>query len=104
MAGDVLAGSVSVFWEPDSLNGMTEYVFTRPAFRGRGLASALLTESLRYLKEHGLQTATLEVKADNESALGLYRALGNVIAQESRVYEVTLPALTLSDRPASISG
>lgn len=92
-AGGTLAGSVAVFWEPGSLDGSTEYVFTRPAFRGKGLARALLAESLRYLKEHGLAAAVLEVKADNESALALYRGLGYAAVQESVVYEVAIAAV-----------
>lgn len=81
-----LAGSVAVFWEPGSLSGYTEYVFTRPEFRGRGLARALLAESLLYLKNHGLERALLEVKAENESALKLYREMGYRLAGESEVW------------------
>lgn len=87
-AGDDLAASVLVFWDPGSSSGSTEYIFTLPAYRGKKLARALLAESLRYLKEHGLLQAQLEVKAENESALGVYLGMGYQVAAESRVYQV----------------
>lgn len=84
---DTLISSVLVFWEPGSTTGSTEYIFTSPAYRGKGLARALITEALRHLKEHGLTTAALEVKAHNESALSIYIGLGYHIVAESRVYQ-----------------
>lgn len=86
----MLASSVLVFFEPGSETGSTEYVFTRPDFRGRGLARCLLAESLRYLKGQGLKTAVLEVKAENRAALGVYLGIGYEVASESGVYEVNL--------------
>lgn len=87
-AGERLAASVLVFWEPGSAAGSTEFVFTRAEYRGRGLARTLLAEAMRYLKEHGLEKAALEVKAENQSALKVYRELGYQVAAESRVYQV----------------
>jgi ribosomal protein S18 acetylase RimI-like enzyme len=89
-AGGEMAGSVAVYWEPGSRHGFTEYVFTRPAFRGRGLAPALLCEALRYIRERGLEKALLEVKAENENALKVYRELGYRVISESQVWEVRL--------------
>lgn len=83
-----LAGSVAVFWEPGSAVSSTEYIFTCPAYRGRGLARALIADALIYLREHGLQTAQLEVKALNEAALGLYRGLGYQVIGRTDVYQV----------------
>jgi ribosomal protein S18 acetylase RimI-like enzyme len=87
---DHLAASVLVFWPPDSPTSSTEYVFTLPEYRGHGLARALLIEGLSYLKEHGLQYAGLEVKAENRAALGVYTELGYGVEAESRVYEVNI--------------
>ena len=70
--GNQLAASVLVFWHPGSPTGFTEYVFTQAGYRGHGLERALLVEGLIYLKAHGLQYASLEVKAENRAAL--YRA------------------------------
>ena len=87
MSDKQLAGSVAVYWEPGSPNGYTEYVFTRPDFRGFGLARALLTEALCYLKFHGLEWAQLEVKAENENALKIYHELCYHQTKESQVWE-----------------
>jgi len=91
-AGDSLVGSVLVYWEPGSPLGFTENVFTLPSFRGRGLARALLTRSLGYLIDHGLENAHLEVKAENEAALSLYQELGYVLVTESKVFEINVRA------------
>ena len=52
-------------------------VFTRRPWRRRGLATALIAESLRVLRDRGMTTAALGVDAANASgALGLYEGLG----------------------------
>ena len=52
-------------------------VFTRRAWRRRGLAAALIGHSLQLLRERGLTSAALGVDADNPTgALGLYEAAG----------------------------
>ena len=57
--------------------GWLDSVFTRRAWRGRGLARALIGRSIHLLAERGMDTAALGVDADNPSgALGLYRACG----------------------------
>jgi ribosomal protein S18 acetylase RimI-like enzyme len=84
-AGEDLAGGVTVFWEPDSAAASTEYIFTRQEYRGRGLARALVAEALRYAKEQGRQAAVLEVRAENEQALGLYLSQGYCVVLESWV-------------------
>lgn len=47
-----------------------------PEFRGQGLGSALLLKSLMGFKAVGLSRAFLEVTAQNEGAIRLYRRLG----------------------------
>jgi mycothiol synthase len=55
-------------------------VFTRRAWRRRGLASALIGRSLRLLRDRGMTSAILSVDADNPSgALGLYESAGFVV-------------------------
>lgn len=88
------AASVLIYFEPGSETGATEYVFTRAQYRGKGLARCLLAESLRYLKDHGLKTAALEVKAENRAALHVYLGMGYEVCSESGVYEVNLTART----------
>jgi ribosomal protein S18 acetylase RimI-like enzyme len=47
-----------------------------PAHRGRGLGTALLLQALHGFRRAGLQRAVLEVTAQNEGAIRLYRRLG----------------------------
>ncbi len=47
-----------------------------PPHRGRGLGSALLLQSLHGFRRAGLQRAVLEVTAQNEGAIRLYRRFG----------------------------
>lgn len=57
--------------------GWLSSVFTRRPWRRRGLATALIAESLRVLRSRGMTSAALGVDADNPSgALGLYEGLG----------------------------
>jgi ribosomal protein S18 acetylase RimI-like enzyme len=98
-AGQELASSVTVYWDEEQNRrsgeqaGFTEYIFTRPAWRGRGIARCLIASALAYLREHGLEEARLEVRAHNEEALGLYRSLGYEVGQETKLYVVTLLGL-----------
>lgn len=57
--------------------GWLASVFTRRAWRRRGLAAALIGKSLELLRERGLTSAALGVDADNPlGALGLYETAG----------------------------
>jgi mycothiol synthase len=57
--------------------GWLESVFTRRAWRRRGLARALMLRSLALLRERGMTSAALGVDADNPlGALGLYESAG----------------------------
>jgi mycothiol synthase len=81
--GDEVAGGV---WnaiypaENEALGirrGWLDSVFTRRAWRRRGLARALIGLSLRALRQRGMTSAALGVDADNPSgAVGLYTAGG----------------------------
>ena len=57
--------------------GWLEHVSVRRAWRGRGVASALIADSLRALRDRGMSIATLGVDALNPTgALGVYERLG----------------------------
>ena len=47
-----------------------------PAHRGRGLGTCLLERALEGFRQAGLARVFLEVTADNEGAIRLYRRLG----------------------------
>ncbi|MGQ0607082.1 MAG: GNAT family N-acetyltransferase [Chloroflexota bacterium] len=81
--GDEIAGGVNNSIHPeenDALGirrGWLDSVFTRRAWRRRGLARALIARSLLVLRDRGMTSAALGVDADNPSgALGLYEEAG----------------------------
>lgn len=62
--------------------GWLDSVFTRRAWRRRGLARALIVRSLHLLRERGMEIAALGVDADNPSgALGLYESVGFAVTE-----------------------
>lgn len=81
--GDEVAGAVlnAIYLEENEELGVSrgwlDSVFTRRAWRRRGLARALIVRSLYLLRDRGLATAALGVDADNPSgAFGLYESAG----------------------------
>lgn len=83
--GDVVVGQVRTFvreGESEAIGrrrAWTENISTCREWRGRGVASALITASLRELAELGFDEAALTVDLDNPNgALGIYSALGYV--------------------------
>jgi mycothiol synthase len=81
--GDEVAGSVMsmVFDEENARlgvrRGWLEHISVRRPWRRRGLAAALIADSLRELRGRGLDEAALGVDAENLSgALRLYESLG----------------------------
>ena len=81
--GDEIAGSVMSFVFPEEIaklgvkRGWLEHISVRRPWRRRGLAGALIADSLRDLRARGLDEAALGVDAENTSgALRLYESLG----------------------------
>jgi mycothiol synthase len=63
--------------ELDRKRGYTEHIFVRKPWRRRGLASALIIQSLRALKMQGMEEAELGVDSENESgAYEFYKRMG----------------------------
>lgn len=60
----------------DGHRGWVNYLAVDPAHRGRGHARALMAEIERLLTAAGCPKVNLQVRADNEAALGFYAALG----------------------------
>lgn len=81
--GDVVAGQVRSYIDPvenDAMGrkrGYTESISVRSPYRGRGLARALLTQSLHAIRERGMEEAALGVHVDNaHGAFRLYESVG----------------------------
>ncbi len=81
--GEEVAGNV-INWinEPENEEfqrkwGYTEIISVRRPYRGKGLAKALVTQSMVRLRDLGMEHANLGVDSENPSgALGLYTGLG----------------------------
>ncbi len=90
--GDVIAGQILNYMddpEPDGTRiGWTEAISVQPEYRRRGLARALLAESLRAVRDAGATSAGLGVDTQNPNhALVLYESLGFRIVSETFEYE-----------------
>ncbi|MDB9520083.1 ribosomal protein S18-alanine N-acetyltransferase [Roseofilum reptotaenium CS-1145] len=57
-----------------------------PQYQNQGLGQFLLCALLESARQRGLERATLEVKASNQRALGLYQKLGFLTAGRRRNY------------------
>jgi GNAT superfamily N-acetyltransferase len=78
-----LIASILVYPFEGQLNGITDDVFVLPAWRGQGIAKALIARGLQYLLENDVTQVTLEVMQNNLPAIAVYRAMGyQVINQE----------------------
>ena len=79
---EIAAGVLNAVYEEENRQlglkrGWLDSVFTRRAWRKRGLARALIVRSLYLLRDDGLETAALGVDADNPTgAFGLYESAG----------------------------
>lgn len=71
--------------------GYTELLGVRRAWRGRGLAPALLADAMARYAAAGLNRAALDVDTENPSgALGLYERMGYVPVRRSMVWDKLL--------------
>ena len=68
--------------------------------RRRGLGRALLLRALSDLQRAGARGLGLDVEAENEGALGLYRSVGLEVEREWRTYAVTAASRTSGGRRA----
>lgn len=91
--GDEIAGYVLVYeYEAETAaTGVREawigLVGTRPPWRGRGVASALLTHVLAACRDSGYERASLSVDTGNSTgALGLYQRAGFVVTAQATSY------------------
>ncbi|MCU7553552.1 GNAT family N-acetyltransferase [Alteromonas sp. ASW11-19] len=57
-------------------HGYVGFMYTLPAYRGRGVARAVLASLGRWAKEHGMDELRLEVFSENNTAISAYAAAG----------------------------
>lgn len=92
--GDGLAGFcwTKVHERAGTSLGEIYVIAVDPARQGTGLGRALVLGGLASLAERGCRTGMLYVDASNESAVGLYRALGFEVHHVDRAYVADVPA------------
>lgn len=92
--GDEVAGMVLNFVDENAnqtygvKRGWTEDISVRRPWRKRGLATALIVESIRMFRELGFEETALGVDTENHSgALKIYEKIGYRIAASKTVYQ-----------------
>jgi mycothiol synthase len=95
--GDQVAGMVRNFVNAEfnarhnRKRAYTEYISVRRPWRRRGLARALIAESLRMQKAMGFEESALSVDAENPSgALELYKSMGFEVVRRETSYRKDL--------------
>ncbi|MEV4426285.1 GNAT family N-acetyltransferase [Streptomyces sp. NPDC053792] len=86
-APDGRIGAYTVYWV-DRRNGLGHFepVGTHEAFRRRGLARAVMAESMRRMAELGLRRVTVNHDAENAPAARLYGSLGFTVECRTHGY------------------
>lgn len=80
--------------------GAIQNIGILPAWRGRGLGEALLLQALHGMSASGLGRAVLEVTAQNEAAIRLYRRLG---FRRSKIIYKAVPTSPVAEPLAEVS-
>jgi ribosomal protein S18 acetylase RimI-like enzyme len=93
IAGFVVCSDTAADSASGDRNLHLDMVGTRRAYRGRGVASGLITHIVRAARERGFGTQTLHVDAENPTgALAVYERAGYAVHRENvfynKVYEV----------------
>jgi ribosomal protein S18 acetylase RimI-like enzyme len=90
VAGYTISGRYEHDWEVAGFtSGYTELLGVRRAWRGRGLAPALLTAAMASFRADGMQYAELDVDTENPSgAHGLYASLGYEVTHGAIMYTI----------------
>ena len=77
VAPDGTIGAYAICWHDEvNRHGLFEPVGAREAYRGRGLAKAVLLEAMRRLRERGCEHAYVYTTEDREPACRLYLSAG----------------------------
>ena len=77
---DRLLGYAVALYRADTTRGRLYGIAVADAARGQGVATALVEAIAAAARAQGCTALGLEVRADNDAALGLYRKLGFVAA------------------------
>lgn len=96
-ASGEVAGYQLASFDPDTAaergftEGYTELLGVRRAYRGRGIAQALLADAMRRFAGSGMDVASLDVDSENPTgALALYMGMGYTAVNRSMSWEKLL--------------
>ena len=97
--GDLIAGQVLNYVDPAEndalgrLRGWTEWISTQRPWRGKGVAKALITESMRMFEEMGMTEVGLGVHTTNPTgAYQLYEGLGYCVTSQTHEFRKSFEA------------
>ncbi|RXQ91533.1 GNAT family N-acetyltransferase [Ancylomarina salipaludis] len=74
---------------------------TLEAFRGKGMASKIFTDSIPYLKNAGVSQYLLEVLQHNTNAVSVYKKLGFTVSREFNYFVQPTAEVQLLDKKLS---
>jgi len=77
---------IGAYKEYDSKNAEIKRMYTRPDYRGQGIAKTIITELELWAKEEGYTMAILETGHLQKDAIGLYQKLGYEITENFGQY------------------
>lgn len=83
---DTFASYCICWYDPASRTGLFEPVGTHPAWRGRGLGTAVVREGMRRLREHGTHRTFVHTNGTNAAAIRLYASAGFRIVSHTHPY------------------
>lgn len=78
---------IGAYKEYDSETVEMKRMYTLPEFRGKGIASKILSELELWAKEENYKTAVLETGFMQKDAISLYQKLGYVITENYGQYK-----------------
>ncbi|OAB39540.1 GNAT family N-acetyltransferase [Paenibacillus glacialis] len=88
-----LVGSIMLYWneeknkDAEGKSAFTEQIFVLPDWRRKGLAKHLISRGLEYLAGKEMNEAHLELRANNEHALHMYKTLGYKVTKSEIIVE-----------------
>lgn len=95
--GNDMAGAAALLFRKDSPSARLYSLATAEAFRGRGVARALMEACARESRQRGCTALRLEVHHRNDAAIALYRQLGfEIVREKPRYYADGGPAFVMS--------
>lgn len=86
LEGKTIAGSAIILWRKNSSLAHLYTIAVDPGFQGRGFGGLLLNRCIKEAKSRQCDRFALEVRADNKTAISLYKKTGYVITDRVQAY------------------